>query len=137
MSRALSDLRMEFRALVDPWLDACAAAEIDVLPTCTLRTAEEQTALYAQGRTTPGHIVTNAKAGQSAHNYGLAIDVVPIVNGKADWSGTSEPWKQLAKLGQDGGLEWLGAPGSRFVEMAHFQMPGWRRIADSLNAKES
>jgi peptidoglycan L-alanyl-D-glutamate endopeptidase CwlK len=40
-----------------------------------LRTIEEQDALYAQGRTTPGSIVTKAKGGSSYHNYGLAIDI--------------------------------------------------------------
>jgi len=39
-----------------------------------LRTIEEQNSLYAQGRTKPGKIVTNAKGGQSYHNYGMAID---------------------------------------------------------------
>jgi peptidoglycan L-alanyl-D-glutamate endopeptidase CwlK len=39
-----------------------------------LRTIEEQNELYAQGRTKPGSIVTNAKGGSSYHNYGLAID---------------------------------------------------------------
>ena len=39
---------------------------------CGLRTYAESDALYAQGRTKPGKIVTNAKAGQSYHNFGLA-----------------------------------------------------------------
>ena len=44
-----------------------------------LRTIAEQDELYAQGRTKPGKIVTNAKGGKSNHNSGLAIDVC-IVN---------------------------------------------------------
>lgn len=39
-----------------------------------LRTIKEQDALYAQGRTKPGKIVTNAKGGSSFHNWGLAVD---------------------------------------------------------------
>ncbi len=35
----------------------------------------EQTALYNQGRTTKGNIVTNAKAGYSNHNFGIAWDI--------------------------------------------------------------
>lgn len=52
-----------------------------------LRTFEQQQAIYNQGRTTPGPVVTKAKAGQSYHNYGLAIDVVPFKeDGKTlDW----------------------------------------------------
>lgn len=49
------------------------------------RTIAQQNALYAQGRTAPGRIVTNAKGGESYHNYGLAIDVIEIKNGKTNW----------------------------------------------------
>src|SRR6202795_4817258 len=128
-SRSLDDLRPEFRALVEPWLADCGAYHIDLLITCTLRSMEEQTVLYAQGRTAPGRIVTNAQAGQSAHNFGLAIDVVPVVNGKPDWDGTHPVWHQIGALGQLRGLEWLGAAGSKFVEMPHFEHPNWRTLA--------
>ena len=131
MSRLLTDLRPECRRLVDPFLDDVAAAGIDLLVTCTLRTEAEQAALYAQGRTTPGAIVTNAKPGTSAHNYGLALDVVPIVNGKPDWSGTGPVWDQVANLGQARGLEWAGAPGFPFHEQAHFQVPNWRTLVNT------
>src|SRR6478736_3448878 len=50
-----------------------------------LRTIEEQDALYAQGRTIPGKVVTKAKGGSSYHNYGLAIDLVEIKDLKANW----------------------------------------------------
>ena len=39
---------------------------------------EEQTALFAIGRTAPGKIVTKARAGESFHNHGLAFDWVPL-----------------------------------------------------------
>lgn len=38
------------------------------------RTAEEQNRIYAQGRTAPGPKVTSARAWQSNHNYGIALD---------------------------------------------------------------
>ena len=130
-SRSLDDLRPEVRPLVDAFLAACAAATppIDVLVTCTLRSTAEQAALYAQGRSTPGHIVTDAPAGRSAHNYGLALDVVPMVNGKPDWNGRDPVWQQLGVLGQAAGLEWAGEPGFPFPEMPHFQHPQWRTLA--------
>jgi len=130
MSRNLDDLRPEVRPMVDAFLADCEADDIDILVTCTLRSMAEQTALYAQGRTTPGKIVTNAKPGQSAHNFGLAIDVVPIVNGKPDWDGTHPVWHQVGALGQLRGLRWLGAPDSPFKEEAHFEAPNWRSLAD-------
>ena len=51
-----------------------------------LRTMQEQATLYAQGRTTPGKKLTNAKPGQSYHNYGLAVDLVRMNGNKADWT---------------------------------------------------
>ena len=54
-----------------------AAAGIPLTVTFTLRSMATQAALYAQGRTRPGPVVTNARAGHSFHNFGLALDVVP------------------------------------------------------------
>jgi hypothetical protein len=49
-----------------------------------LRTYAEQDALFAQGRNGhKGKIVTNAKGGQSFHNFGIAVDLCPFVDGKA------------------------------------------------------
>jgi peptidoglycan LD-endopeptidase CwlK len=129
MSRNLDDLNPAVRPLVDSALSIWAAAGIDILVTCTLRTNEEQAALYAQGRTAPGRIVTRAQAGQSAHNYGLAIDIVPMINGKPDWDGGHPIWESVGKLGQSAGLEWAGAPSYPFHELAHFQLPNWKEVA--------
>ena len=131
-SRNLADLRPEVRPLVDKFLAACIAAGIDVLVTCVYRSGAEQNALYAQGRTTPGLKVTNAQAGQSAHNFGLAIDVVPIVNGKPDWDGMDPVWQQIGSIGQAAGLEWYGAPGQPFPELPHFQLANWKLIAQQI-----
>lgn len=59
-----------------------------------LRTIEEQNNLYAQGRTKEGKVVTNAKGGQSIHNFGLAFDIVILLD--VDGNGTFETpsWKQ-------------------------------------------
>lgn len=130
MSRSLDDLSPVIRPKVDQFLYACKAAGIDIIVTCTLRTLDEQAHAYAQGRTMPGPIVTNAKPGTSAHNYGLAVDVVPMVNGKPDWTFNamhpSPAWEKIGRLGRLAGLEWFGDPSSLFVEGAHFQEPHWR-----------
>jgi len=127
-SRSLDDLRPEIRPMVDVFLASCLAAGIDVLVTCTLRSRDEQAALYAQGRSAPGHTVTDAPAGRSAHNFGLALDVVPMVNGKPDWRGGDPVWKQIGQLGEAAGLQWAGAPGFPFPEEPHFQHPTWRAL---------
>lgn len=95
---------------------------IDVLVTSTYRDAESQNALFAQGRSKPGRIVTNAKAGQSWHNYRLAFDVVPIVNGKAMWNDL-RTFRRLGEIGKSVGLEWAG-DWKTFKEMPHFQWSG-------------
>jgi len=128
MSRDLNDLHPEFRPFVDGFLEDVKGVGIDILVTCTSRTNAEQASLYAEGRTAPGRIVTNAKPGQSAHNYGLAIDIVPVINGKLCWDDANPVWQEIGKIGMARGLVWLGAPGSPFREYPHFQMPNWESL---------
>ncbi len=102
---------------------------IDYILTCTYRSGEEQNALYAQGRTKPGRIVTRAKAGQSAHNFKIgdtpaskAFDIVPLEAGKAIWDEKHPAWQKLGKIGMELGLNWYGRPGAPFKEFPHFEM---------------
>jgi peptidoglycan L-alanyl-D-glutamate endopeptidase CwlK len=124
MSRSLDDLSPLVRPLIDKFLSSATAAGLDLLVTCTLRSEAEQTALYAQGRTAPGHIVTNAKPGQSAHNYGLAIDFVPMINGKPCWDGSDPAWEKAGEIAESCGLEWAGR-WTTFREEPHVQLPNW------------
>ena len=73
----------------------------------TLRTFAEQDALFAQGRTKPGKVVTNAKGGQSYHNYGLAIDIVLLID--KDKNGTFETasWDTRTDFDKDGKADWM------------------------------
>lgn len=107
-------------------IENCRANGIDLLITSTYRDPAEQDALYAQGRTKPGKKVTNAKGGQSMHNYRLAYDVVPLRNGKAVWGTTGDDlvlWNRVGALGKAAGLEWAGDWKS-FKEFPHFQWTG-------------
>lgn len=72
-----------------------------------LRTFEESDKLYAQGRTTPGAIVTNAKAGQSYHNYGLAFDFAMVTNGKDDYV-VGPHWMKVVEIMKKYGMAWGG-----------------------------
>ncbi len=130
-SRRIEDLHPDLQPLCRAFLAQAAAQGIDVLITCTYRSNAEQNALYAQGRTTSGPIVTRAKGGQSAHNFMLegkpaakAFDVVPLVNGKPQWSARHPAWQTLGAIGTALGLNWYGRPGSRFLEYPHFQLKG-------------
>lgn len=127
-SRDLKELLPVVRAKVDAFLASAKKEGIDLLVTSTYRDAESQNALYAQGRTTPGKIVTNAKAGQSWHNHRCAIDVVPIVNGKAVWNDAAM-WTKVGAIGKAAGLEWSGEWTGKMKETAHFQYTGGKTLA--------
>lgn len=106
------------------FLHACTLKGINILITCTYRDNEYQDYLYAQGRTRPGKIVTNAKGGESAHNYKVAFDFCPLVGGKPDWNDT-KLWKEIGAIGQSVGLDWGGSWKS-FPDMPHMQVPGFK-----------
>lgn len=73
----------------------------------TLRTFAEQDALYAQGRTKPGKIVTKARGGLSLHNYGLAIDVVLLLDRDGDGKYTEASWDTKGDYDADGVADWM------------------------------
>jgi peptidoglycan L-alanyl-D-glutamate endopeptidase CwlK len=132
-SRAISDLNSATRLRATAFKTACAKAGIDVLITSTYRDMESQRALYAQGRTASGNIVTNAKPGQSWHNWRCAFDFVPIVNGKAQWNDTAL-FEHCGKIAESVGLEWAGR-WKTFKEMAHCQYTGGYTLADYQSGK--
>ena len=71
ISTLLSEVQPFSRALVQK----AAISGITIRIISGFRTYAEQDALYAQGRTQLGSIVTNAKGGYSNHNFGIAFDV--------------------------------------------------------------
>lgn len=126
-SRQLSDLAPDVRLLCERFLDAVEDAGIEVLITCTWRSGIEQAQLYAQGRTTKGKVVTNAKPGESLHNALLngqpaarAFDVVPMVFGKPMWDAEHPHWEALGRCGESAGLQWGGR--WRKPDLPHFEL---------------
>ena len=114
------------------------------------RTFAEQDALYAQGRTKKGAKVTNAKGGQSYHNYGLAVDIVMLLdkNGdgvfetaswdtKADWDADKiADWMEVVKVFKKYGWEW-GGEFKSFKDLPHFQKTfglHWSELLKRRNA---
>lgn len=111
----------------------------------TLRTFAEQNALYAIGRTKSGKRVTNAKGGQSYHNYGLAVDIVLLVD--KDGNGTYETaswdtkadfdrdriadWQEIVAIFKRYGWEWGGDWG--FKDYPHFQKSFGKSITTLQN----
>lgn len=121
-SRRLEDLTPRVRAMAEEFIRRCADEDIDVIITSTLRDWASQDALFAQGRTKPGKIVTNARGGYSYHNFGVAFDFCPILNGKCQWENEAL-FKRCGEIGEAIGLEWAGRWFGRLREMAHLQDP--------------
>lgn len=102
---------------------------IDVAITDGHRSKEEQKELYEKGRSKDGQIVTNAKAGESYHNYGMAIDfALRLDNGNVVWdrerddNGNGEAdWMEVVSIAKDLGFEW-GGDWSSFKDYPHLQM---------------
>ena len=82
------------------------------------RTYAEQDALYAQGRSTSGPIVTNARGGFSNHNFGIAWDIGLFQNDR--YLDESPYYRQLGPVGESLGLEWGGR--WRFEDDPHYQL---------------
>ncbi len=121
MGRKLNELDPIVEAAALKAIAECETKGMKVLVSCTYRSGEEQNALYAQGRTKPGMKVTNAKAGQSFHQYRVALDLYPLIGGKPDFSGRAPEWEKIAGIFKKHGFEWAG-DWTRFRELPHFQM---------------
>ncbi|QYY44797.1 M15 family metallopeptidase (plasmid) [Aneurinibacillus thermoaerophilus] len=103
---------------------------IYVLITQGYRSIAEQNELYAQGRTKPGKIVTNAKGGTSYHNYGLALDFALYTpDGKqVVWDMNTDfnknhkkDWMEVVQMFKARGFEW-GGDWRSFKDYPHVQM---------------
>lgn len=109
-----------------------------------LRTFKEQDKLYSIGRTKPGKKVSNAKAGQSIHNYGLAVDICLIIDGKtASWDTAKDwdndkiaDWMEVVNIFIKHGWDW-GGSWKTFKDMPHFEKKGnnWRILINKERDK--
>lgn len=118
-SRDINDLTPKTAELCRQFVAKCKDQHIDIIITSTYRDNESQNALYAQGRTKSGAKVTNAKGGQSFHNFRIAFDFCPIVDGKAQWTDI-KTFTKCGEIAESLGLEWAGR-WLRFKELAHCQ----------------
>lgn len=102
---------------------------IAVVITDGFRSLEEQNALYEQGRSTSGPVVTQVRGGSSYHNYGLAIDfALETGKGKIIWdleydgnrNGEAD-WMEVVSIAKRLGFEW-GGDWKGFKDYPHLQM---------------
>ena len=115
--------------IASAWIKACATEGITVDIGETQRTVAEQDALYAQGRTKPGNIVTNAKGNSysSQHQWGIAFDFYL----KMDVDGM---FKKAAELAKALGLAW-GGDWRSIVDKPHLYLPDWGSATNILKQR--
>lgn len=144
----LAELHPRLRVAVEK-----ICAQVPVVPFCGYRSLDAQAALYAKGRTTPGPKVTNARPGQSAHNFNppvagadgalacdLILDVERVAVRRTEWKGklypdawddvsvTTRPiWIALGVAAREQGLVW-GGDWKGFPDKPHVELPDWRSL---------
>jgi peptidoglycan LD-endopeptidase CwlK len=101
----------------------------DIRVTQGIRTVAQQDALYAQGRTALGPVVTNAKGTESNHVMGLAVDVVPLDQdtGAPDWNASHPSWQRIVALapscGLRDGISWKDEPHLELADVPPIPSP--------------
>lgn len=125
----LGSLNKKALAKLEPFVTAAEQAmekhgvKVEVIS--GLRSWAAQAALFAQGRTKPGRIVTKARPGSSWHNYGLAIDLGLFSNGvyldEVDPKRADRLYQEIGSIAAKHGVEWAGNWKS-FTETPHFQV---------------
>ncbi len=123
---------------VEALLSYCGAHGSRYVATMGYRSFSEQTQLWKQGRLTPGNIVTQAKGGQSQHNWGLAIDFVSdrlTLTDALDASWKEEDYDRLveATIQKDIRLH----SGRPYHDSGHVGWPGILTSADMLPLREN
>lgn len=119
-SRSLIELETAFRELVKAWICDCNEAGLDILIVSTYRDDEYQNWLYASGRTRLGHIVTNARGGESKHNKRLAVDFCVMQGKTCDWKDVKS-FTQAGIIAERFGLVWAGRWNGKMKELGHIE----------------
>lgn len=125
---------------VHPWLVACAirmSLTHDIWIDQGKRDMAQQLAIWQKGRDANGNIigpiVSNAKPGESPHNYGLAIDVVPYEYVKlTNWNPNGPKWEELKAVANSMGLKMGVVLADGSADKPHVELPEWRKHKDWL-----
>lgn len=130
--RHVGELHQVFAGQVSALLEACKKKGLRFKLFEAYRTPQRQAHLFAQGRSRPGSIVTNAEAWRSIHNYGLAADLILDIPATDPWETGSvngvnymTHWERMRKLAKTCGLNILS------WDLPHVEMSGtsWRALA--------
>lgn len=113
----LNSLHPYFRDKISSLISMCAAKGIELAVVETFRTHSKQDEYRSMGKN-----YTRSGGGRSKHQYGLAVDVVPIVNCEPQWDNT-RLWKKVGVIGEQLGLRWGGRWKSLY-DPGHFEWTG-------------
>lgn len=132
--RDTTKLHPKLQEKIAEFLHICNKKGLKVRITECLRTKEEQDALYAQGRTKPGSIITNCSGSSyaSMHQWGVASDFCRN-DGNGAFNDSDGFFTKVGRIGQACGLEW-GGSWNGFVDKPHLQLPDWGSTAAKLKA---
>ena len=117
MINDVNALHPYFRDKVLDLIEICKAKGIELAFVETYRTHAKQNEYKGMGKR-----YTRSGGGKSKHQYGLAVDVVPIVNGEAQWDNLAL-WKKVGITGEKLGLRWGGRWRYPF-DPGHFEWTG-------------
>ena len=113
----LKALHPYFRDKIGQLIANCKKIGIEVSVVESFRTKSKQAEYFGMGKK-----YTRSSGGKSKHQYGLACDLVPIVNGAAQWD-DKKLWKRIGMEGEKLGLRWGGRWRSIY-DPAHFEWTG-------------
>lgn len=143
MGRDITKLHPRLQEKADELIKLCKKNGISIKIGECFRTVEEQNALYAQGRTKPGNIVTNARGTSysSQHQWGIAFDFFldMDIDGdgkKADdaFNNKKKTFQKVGSLAKSIGLGW-GGDWTSPVDLPHLYLPDWGKTTSELKRK--
>lgn len=143
MSRNIKDLHPRLQLKAKQLKERCSKQGISIAFSECLRTKAEQDALYAQGRTTPGNIVTNAKGStySSQHQWGIAIDFYldMDINGNGSkkddaFNNSTGLFDRVGQIAKSIGLGW-GGDWTSIKDRPHLYLPDWGSTTTKLKSE--
>ena len=91
---------------------------------CVIRGSADQNRLYREGR-------SKARAGESPHNFGCAVD---LIHGTKGWNLTRNQWDIIGHIGHElaiqAGLDVVWGGDWKFYDPAHWELADWRKVRD-------
>ncbi len=125
--RLINGLRADLQPLARQHISTLRQTGTDARVVQGTRTWAQQARIYAQGRTTPGPQVKDARPGQSAHNFGAAYDIGIFENGA--YSGHSPLYRSIGPAAAPPGVVWGPTiPSFPQDDVGHYQLPNWQTL---------